>query len=480
MTEFFQKLSQDFTHLLENEYGYDTIVEVGEQQNTRLFKVHSAILYQRSPYFRQKLTNTNKKNNAIQIKLPQVSAETFNIIIKYIYGGVISLENFEPSVIFNLLITVNEFMISELVNHFQDVLINDNASWLRLNFSRVYQISFLIENFKSLQKFCNDILVKHPRMIFDSDDFTILQENALIALLKNDDLQMEESEIWDKVILWGKTKTSNLPPNLKDWTNDNFKSLKTTLQHCLPHIRYFQIPGEDVLDKVKPYHDILEQNMWDDIMSKLIAPNRPITSLILPPRNKTTVQLPHRKSSIIIPSSSIITLQHAAEISSWIDRSTIIYDTTKIPYEFKLLIRGNRDGFTGEVFYRLSDNIPGTIVILKVTGTDEILGGYNPLFWKSDTVGVQAETADSFIFSLKNGNMNQSILSRVKNASSAIFCCSLNGSNGPWFGKNDLGCYDDFKKWYQYSNGFSDYGKIRSIGGEFSIDEYEVFQICKI
>ncbi|RIB21095.1 hypothetical protein C2G38_2177582 [Gigaspora rosea] len=387
MTEFFKKLSQDFTQLLESEYGYDVIVEVGEQQNCRLFKVHSAILYQRS-------------------------------IFSYIYGGLISLENFEPSVIFNLLIAVNEFMLSELVNHFQD----------------------------SLQKFCNDILVKHPRIIFDSDDFTTLQENALIELLKNDDLQMEESEIWDKFILWGKTKTSNLPSNLNEWTNDNFKSLKITLQHCLPHIRYFQIPSEDVLDKVKPYQDILEKNMWDDIMTKLIAPNRPITSLILPPRKKATVQLPHRKSSINTPSSSIITLQHAAEISSWIDRSTTIYDTTKIPYEFKLLIRGSRDGFTNSVFYRLCDNITATIVILKVSGTDEILGGYNPLIWKGGTVGVQAKTADSFIFSLKNGNMNESLLSR----------------------------------WRHHLLGENEYDKIRDINGEFSIDEYEVFQICKI
>src|SRR5260363_294944 len=113
-------------------------------------------------------------------------------------------------------------MLSELVNHFQDVLINDNASWLRLNFSRVYQISFLNENFKSLQKFCNDFLAKHPKMIFDSDDFTTLQENALIALLKNDDLQMEESEIWDKVILCGKPKLQIYHLILNEWTYENF------------------------------------------------------------------------------------------------------------------------------------------------------------------------------------------------------------------------------------------------------------------
>ncbi|CAG8505481.1 18762_t:CDS:2 [Gigaspora rosea] len=45
-------------------------------------------------------------------------------------------------------------------------------------------------------------------------------------------------------------------------------------------------------------------------------PDAPITSLILPPRKKETVQLPPREASIITPSSSIITLLNAAEISS--------------------------------------------------------------------------------------------------------------------------------------------------------------------
>ncbi|CAG8530458.1 23702_t:CDS:2 [Gigaspora rosea] len=144
----------------------------------------------------------------------------------------------------------------------------------------------------------------------------------------------------------------------------------------------------------------------------------PINSLILPPRKKATVKLPPRKTSIITPSSLIITLQHVAEISSWIDRRSTIYDTTEIPYEFKLLLRGSRDGFSSEVFHRLCDNIPGTVVVIKINSTNEILGGYNPLIWQisNHKNGYEyATTADSFIFSLKNENLNQSILSRIQN-----------------------------------------------------------------
>ncbi|RIB27666.1 hypothetical protein C2G38_2325355 [Gigaspora rosea] len=418
-SKFFEQLSQDFTQLLESEYDYNVVIEVGERPNIQFFKGHLAILYQRSLYFRQKLVNAVKKNNIIEIKLPTISAKFFNIIIKYIYGGIVSLENFEVSAKFDLLVAANKLEAAELVKHLQSQLIKDNASWLRLNFSRVYQISFLNKNFEHLQQFCNNILTKHPGIILNSDDFTTLQENALILLLKIDDLQIEESEIWDKVILWGKAKILNLSSNLNEWTDENFKSLKITVQHCLPHIRYFQIPGKDVLKKIKPYQQILENSVWDDIIARFVDPDAPITSLILPPSKKETVQLPPRKASIITPTSSIITLLHAAEISSWIDRCSTIYDITEIPYEFKLLFRGSRDGFSGKDFHKLCDNIPGTVVIVKINITDKILGGYNPLVWK---LGLDYVTmADSFIFSLKNGNMNQSILSRVSYPSKAIW-----------------------------------------------------------
>ncbi|CAG8723288.1 8918_t:CDS:1, partial [Gigaspora rosea] len=76
-----------------------------------------------------------------------------------------------------------------------------------------------------------------------------------------------------------------------------------------------------------------------------MAPNAPITSTILPARKKITVQLPVREFHFV-NSSSIINDEHFAEISSWIDRCSLAYDVTKIPYKFNLLLRGSRDGFT--------------------------------------------------------------------------------------------------------------------------------------
>ncbi|RIB00129.1 hypothetical protein C2G38_2235513 [Gigaspora rosea] len=89
-----------------------------------------------------------------------------------------------------------EHVVSESVGILASYLIDNNASWLRLKFTQVYSTSFQDNNFKALQTFCTDILVKYPNLVFDSDDFSSFQENASVTLLKRDDLQIDELEIF--------------------------------------------------------------------------------------------------------------------------------------------------------------------------------------------------------------------------------------------------------------------------------------------
>ncbi|RIB22087.1 hypothetical protein C2G38_2140372 [Gigaspora rosea] len=284
---------------------------------------------------------------------------------------------------------------------------------------------------------------------------------------------MEETEIWDKIIQWGKEQTPNLPSDLEQWNDENFLALKTTLEKCIPLIRYFQMPGKDIAIKVKPYRQILGSNLWDDITLKIMAPDISISSIILPAHKKISAQLPVREVHFVNP-SSIINDGHFAEISSWIDRNSSIYDITKIPYKFNLLLRGSKDGFTSEIFHRLCDNIPGTVAIIKVNGTNEILGGYNPLVWMSNGSHKWFATTDSFIFSLKSPYLPNSILSRIIHASDAIGCSS---SYGPVFG-NFFYIHDN-KKWAYYHDENSYEKQLRSSAFNLLIDEFEVFQVLK-
>ncbi|RHZ76566.1 hypothetical protein Glove_196g72 [Diversispora epigaea] len=248
--------------------------------------------------------------------MPNISDEIFDIIIKYIYGGFVNVEKVETKFIFDLMMAANKFEIEELTKKLENHLIETKNSWLKSHFSLVYRSIFNGSNFKYLEKFCNDIVAKYPSLIFDAEDFTSLQESALVSLLKRDDLQLEEVIIWDYITKWGIAQNSALPV---------------------------------------PYKKILDEQLWDDLTQYFIDQDKPMESIILPPRTILVQELPIRTTKPINPFSTIITYEHVAEISSWIDRKSSTYSLTSIPYD--------------------------TVVIMKVKGTEEILGGYNRLIW---------------------------------------------------------------------------------------------------
>ncbi|RHZ89538.1 hypothetical protein Glove_13g212 [Diversispora epigaea] len=483
--KFFDKLSQNFIELLNDKDDYNVIIEIENKE--KLFTAHSNILKYRSPYFRKELENIQQNENNVKtiVIRSSVSAQIFDVILKYIYGGIVHLENVETRFIFDLMLATNKFELDELTNKLETHLIDAKASWLKTYFSLIYRTTFNENNFKNLENYCNDIIVKHPSLIFDNSDFYSLPESALVSLLKRDDLQMEEVKIWDYVIKWGISQNPTLPTNLEEWSKENFLMLKTTLLQCLPLIRYFHISNTELFDKIIPYKKILDKQLCKDIIQHLAAPDRPFKSIILPARSTVVTELPPRAEEPKEPFSTIISEEHAAEISSWIDRKTINYSTTNIPYKFELILSGIKDGFAPQTFWNICHGHANTVVVVKVKGTDEILGGYNPLAWDNTYNGywgIWKETKDSFIFSLKNGNIQNSILSRVKRPEEAICYRSKEHQKvgGPHFG--------DFRLFSEKSNftldnknccDHSSYEKPIRTSGYFSIVNYEVFKVIK-
>ncbi|RHZ60971.1 hypothetical protein Glove_350g47 [Diversispora epigaea] len=488
-TKFFDRLSNDLTQLLEDSTDYNVTIEVGEAPNNKNFKIHSYILQSRSSYFKKKFNETPFNDDHVKaLTISNISIKVFNVIVKYIYGGTISLENLENSIIFDLLIASNELELDELFEHLQNHLVNNGASWLRLNFAHVYQTSHQVKNLEIIQDFCNDIIAKHPNTIFESENFLTLPEDALISILERDDLQLEESKIWEYIIQWGKAKNPTLPTNLAEWTSDNFSTLKETLNKCLPLIRYFHISSKDVLKKLFPYQQLLEPSLWFDINSKIMAPDEAISSTILPPRKISGITLPTRTTPF---PSEVITDEHALEISSWIDKKEIPYKENN-PYEFELLVRGSRDGFDVKTIYEICYKISKTIIVLKVEGTGEILGGYNPLEWVKN-ISRHENAQNSFSFSLKTENLKSSILSRVKSSGNSAIGYYLGES---WFSfgyslilrnnlKTSKNCYcflndtfyekrirsDEFLSLNQYPQS--------SDKSTFNVEEYEIFKVSK-
>ena len=87
-----------------------------------------------------------------------------------------------------------------------------------------------------------------------------------------------------------------------------------------------------------------------------------------------------------------------------------------------MLLRGSRDGFTPNKFHALCDNIPHTVTFIKIKGSEEVIGGFNPSVWKDSYGEGKWGKTNAFVFSFKNKNdFKFPILSRVINTNRALF-----------------------------------------------------------
>ncbi|GET03151.1 carbohydrate-binding module family 13 protein [Rhizophagus clarus] len=221
----------------------------------------------------------------------------------------------------------------------------------------------------------------------------------------------------------------------------------------------------EFVEKVYPYKKIIPKELREKL----------IKDFIYQPSEKPEQKLIKEISSKSVD-SKIITYQHTELISKWIDRLGIA-DEMINPYEFKLILRGSHDGFSPSKFHEICDNQSHTISIIKVKDSTEILGGYNPIIWKSDC--SWASTKNSFIFSFKNkDNIEDYILSRVKSTYIG-YAVYNNISYGPVFTGGLILHGDNFYNKSNCCGNITYYDKIRDTRDYFSVEEYEIFQITK-
>ncbi|CAI2170266.1 20203_t:CDS:2 [Funneliformis geosporum] len=183
------------------------------------------------------------------------------------------------------------------------------------------------------------------------------------------------------------------------------------------------------------------------------------------------------KPRLISFDSTLIKQEHVARLCDWIDRKDgKAYTFENIPYKFRLLIRGTKDGFESETFHEKCDHKGPTIVVMQIAYSGELVGGYNPIEWS--TGDSRITTQNSFLFSFpKQGNIADAKISRVNRAGYAIRV--KDKTHGPCFGDKDLWMKHNFNAYDSCSSDKDDYQDRVTNLSKFWVIEYEVFQVIK-
>ncbi|RIA96752.1 hypothetical protein C1645_871848 [Glomus cerebriforme] len=261
------KLSQNLLEILNDDEYYDVTIEVGNDPYVKIFRAHMVILNYRSPFLRRILSTNKKKNDGTltNIKLPNILPESFQIVLRYIYGGRLSLEEYGISDIIKILVTANELSLQELIPYLESYLIENKTNWMEQNFNLIYQTCFENNSFLKLQKYCTDLISKEPNKIFNLPNFSLIPENLLISLIQNNNLQISEIQVWKHVLEWGLAQNPELSSDPSSYSNEDFKALKNTLRNCIPFIKFTKFTSKEFLNKAYPYKKIIPEEIYDNI-----------------------------------------------------------------------------------------------------------------------------------------------------------------------------------------------------------------------
>ncbi|GET03222.1 kinase-like domain-containing protein [Rhizophagus clarus] len=244
--KFLPKLSRNLLEILEDNEFYDITIEVVS-------------------------VNKNKNDGSLtHIKLPNISPEIFQLVLRYIYGGRLSLEEYDTSDIIKILVASSELNLQELMTHLQLFLIKNKKNWMEQNFNLIYRTCYENDSLLKLQNFCAELMFKEPEKIFNSIDFVSLSEKCMIVLIQHDNFQVNTIQVWEQVLKWGVAQNPELSSDPSSYLKDDFNVIKNTLKNLIPFIKFFNLSHKEFLDKVYPYKKILPKDLRDNLIRHFI------------------------------------------------------------------------------------------------------------------------------------------------------------------------------------------------------------------
>jgi hypothetical protein len=366
--------------------------------------------------------------------------------------------------ILKLLVAADELNLHALSKYIQDYigenkefLFHDQKEILIKDPVGILSVIFQYVSLADLKEYFLKVICQEPDIIFGINHISKIPAHILEALLIREDLALDEIDAWDKLITWAHEQQPTVNKDPSKWSSDEAALMERTVSRFIPLIRFHDINSTEYYQKILPYQGLIPERLSQDIWQfHYAADMRPIGSL--------------QSRSFCTIDSILIKTNHLPLFSSWIADADVILEKT--PYKFNLILRGSRDGFNANTFHEKCDGKGATIMVVKIRGTNRIIGGYNPLDWNGNG---DKNTTESFIYSF--GNYNDIFTGKIGRVLQPEFAVRCYSNYGPLFGTYNLGSNDimmtEHGEWSSVTNSYPNL----NIPRNFEIDDYEVFQV---
>ena len=158
---------------------------------------------------------------------------------------------------FVLLEGANKLGLSTFCTAIGDYLIEQHEEWIKQTILKVHNYALSIGSLQKLGDYCSRLMLSSPDIILNSSNVKDLPKATFIGLLKSDELNMDEVDIWLSVVQWAINKISGLSDNPTNWSSNDANAVKDIIAEFVPHIRFFNISSEELNDRVIPYIDLI-------------------------------------------------------------------------------------------------------------------------------------------------------------------------------------------------------------------------------
>ncbi|KAJ5070917.1 pep-cterm sorting domain-containing protein [Anaeramoeba ignava] len=464
-----EQLSEDLKSLLnkteneENFYDFEVFfdsINLNENQKQKPIKCHKAILSSRSEYFKSLFRSKMKEYQENKIVLPDVSRNTFETVLEYIYTGkiLITLENAVEVLLFS-----SKYLFEELVPIFSE-FIQSNFS-----FETVVDVLKIAEvmNLEELLDFSYQFIYDNFPSFVTSPFFYELEERHLIKILSSNETIGNEFEIFQSLVDWGKNKTNPKQKN-EEMDSEEKKEIANSISNLIHKIRFIEFSDEEkekslntglipleISQALKEIESTKSTNSDENEKNYQLWQEKMKDSMIFSSRNSWD-------------SSIITTTDYKINLRKWIPEKNFFQ-------KMKLGFSTSKDGWESTTWHDKCDN-KGPILIVVRTKQGFIMGAYTQVGFQRDraswsfrygTVSGNLKDNNAFLFTLKNpsGDLPQKFPVREEHANQALFY-SYNW--GPDFCDGDLGFKEDLH------NGFSwHFGKFYSSPSHLSPNSQE-------